>query len=116
MNIRFSEKSEFETTILLNHFGILISIVEGIFDISNTRQLLYSPQALAKIRKYSVDTRIVDQIERACELYDMKKIIPDAFEEEVKQMLCETKALIREKNRYYVEKEISFKLRHNLTT
>jgi len=66
-----------EKMVLINLIGIFEALKRDILSIDEAEKILFSPHMVAKLRMKGCDEKILDILERGCELEDIVSLIPD---------------------------------------
>ena len=65
-----------EKMVLINLIGVFEALKRGCLSIDEAEKILFSPRIVAKLRMKGCDEKILDILERGCELEDIVSLIP----------------------------------------
>lgn len=66
-----------EKIVLISLVGILETLKGKKISIDEAEKFLFSPHTITRLRKKNCDKRILDILERGCELEDIASLMPD---------------------------------------
>lgn len=80
-----------EKIVLINVIGTLEALKRNKVSIDEAEKFLFSPHVIAKLQNKKCDEKIIDILERGCELEDIKSLIPNRMLKTINEL--ENKAL-----------------------
>ena len=98
----FFEKVD-EKIILISIIGILEAIKCNAVTIDEAEKYIFSPRIIKSLRQKKCDEKIINIIERGCELEDICSLLPEKFDEVINQLKQET-IILAENYEEYGEK------------
>lgn len=100
-------KSIDEKVILINIVGVLESIKNNAITIDEAEKFIFSPYTRKKLCDINCDARIIEIVEKGCELEDIASLIPECFDEEIARLEEESFQLLKTyseyKNEFWIE-------------
>lgn len=92
-----------EKMVLIILIGILETIKRNNLSIEEAEKFLFSPRMIARLKKIKCDEKIIDILERGCELEDIESLIPDELLKTVDILENETLELLNDYSDYNVK-------------
>lgn len=90
MFISFSESlltENEEKVLLISIIGILETLKRGGLSINEAEKFLFSPHMIAKLKEKKCSNKIVDILERGCELEDISSLLPHRLESNIDKLI-----------------------------
>lgn len=103
MNITFSNGIISETDeklILVSLLGIIDALKNNGLAIDEAEKILFSPYMINKLRNGKCNMKIIDILEKGCELEDIESLIPDRLLKVINELEKETLEIIKEYPRF----------------
>ena len=88
--IQLEDKSEIERLISIVNLGICTALESGILSIEEAESYLYSPYTMEQLEKLGVAQKLIDVVHLGTELEDIKNLLPDNFDQSLKEIKVET--------------------------
>lgn len=85
-----------EKIVLINLIGILEALKRNNLSIDEAEKFLFSPHTIAKLQKKKCDEKIIDILERGCELEDIELLIPDKLLKTINELENRALALLND--------------------
>ena len=82
-----------EKILLINIIGVLEVLEKGNLSLNEAEKFLFSPYFINKLKKRNCNDKIIDILERGCELEDISSLLPQNLEKnivELKKQALET--------------------------
>lgn len=89
-----------EKMVLINLIGIFETLKRGGLSIDEAEKILFSPRMVAKLRMKGCDEKILDILERGCELEDIVSLIPDRILKTINELENMTLELVNDYPNY----------------
>ncbi len=75
-----------EKILLINIIGSLEAIKNRAITIEEVEKFIFSPRVIRKLREIGCNNKIVDIVEKGCELEDIYSLLPEKLEEEIDKL------------------------------
>lgn len=98
-----------EKIILISLIGTLESLKNNILSIDEAEKFLFSPHMIGRLRNKNCNIRIIDILEKGCELEDVASLIPEKLYKIINELEQEALEVIR----HYQNFEKSFWINEN---
>ena len=89
-----------EKIVLIVLIGILETLKRNTLSIDEAEKFLFSPRTVARLKKIKCDEKIIDILERGCELEDIESLIPDELLENISILETEVLELLNNYSDY----------------
>lgn len=76
------EKTD-EKVILLLIIGGLESVKKGVMEVEEIEKLIFSPYSINLFSKLDCDKRIIELLEKGCELEDLYSLVPEVVDDTI---------------------------------
>lgn len=91
-----AEKSLNEKMLLVSIIGTLEALKENGLTINEAEKYLFSPHIIQRLKEWNYDEKIIDIIEKGCELEDIASLLPLEFVDGVEKLKKETLAILKQ--------------------
>jgi len=93
------DKNSFQKQLLIYILGILDGIKKNVIDTDESFLVLFKPNVILWLKENNFDNDLINLIDEARELEDIKELIPNSFNDVVDKLYCETLSQLKESSK-----------------
>lgn len=95
LKISLENNIQINKFILINIIGLMDSLEAGLISIEECEICLFSPYSIEKLEKLHLDKRIIDILQRGCELENIYDLLQDKFIDVVKELKNDSQQILK---------------------
>lgn len=89
-------RERLEKMLLLTILGCLEGVKSGAVMIDEAEKIIFSPYIIKKLRSKKCNEKIVEIVEKGCELEDIYSLLPENFDNVIEELKQETVMLAKD--------------------